>query len=224
MRTVGALAAAGLAVVIGVLNGEAALAQDAAGPWRSYVGGAVTWVHHTGYFPNTATQADTQQYTVGGKAFVGYRLNEWLQVEGAYHYFNSVVVEGLPFASRERSYALSGSLVHVTKPLSQWFGPGFESVHGLFRLGLAYKNIQQTFPTETLQEGILSGVIGAGVEVRFTPQWFGRVEYEFLSTAIGGPMQTIPALNSLLKLRMGGTHNVVNVMNTPLALTLGMNF
>ena len=192
--------------------------------FRYYAGAAFTWVHHTGYVPGTTTQADVAQYAIGGKAFAGYRFNEFLQFEVAYHHLGRVQVEGLPFISYERSYAVSGSVVHVTEALSRWFGPGFEWVHGMFRAGLAYKNIQQTLPTETLEEGILSGVIGAGLEFRLTPRMFARIEYEFLSTAIGGPQQSIPALNSLFEVRIGGTHRVVNVMNTPLALSLGVNF
>ncbi len=189
-----------------------------------YAGAAFTWVHHTGYFPNTTSQADVAQYTIGGKAFLGYRLFESTQFEVAYHHLGRVEVEGLPFMSHERSYAVSGSVIHVTPALSRWLGPSYDWIHAIFRLGLAYKNIEQTFPTETLQEGILSVVVGTGLEFRLSPSMFARIEYEFLSTAIGGPTQSIPALNSLLEIRFGGTHRVVNVMNTPLALTLGVNF
>ena len=205
-----------------MLTGDEASAQT--DDFRFYAGAGFNWVHHTGYVPNSATQADTAQYVIGGKAFGGYRFNEFLQFEVAYHHLGRVQVEGLPFVSYERSYAISGSAVHVTEPLSRWFGPGFERVHGMFRAGLAYKNIQQTLPSETLEEGILSGVIGAGFEFRLTPRTFARVEYEFLSTAIGGPLQSIPALNSLFEVRIGGTHRVINVMNTPLALSFGVNF
>jgi hypothetical protein len=193
-------------------------------PSRLYAGAAFTWVHHTGYVPGAVTQADVAQYAIGGKAFVGFRAHEYVQFEAAYHYLGQVQVEGLPYPSDERSYAFSGSAVHVSQPLSRWLGSGFQSIHGLLRLGLAYKNISQTLPNETVREGILSGVIGAGFEFRLSPTFFARIEYEFLSTAIGGKTQSIPALNSSFDLRIGGTQRVVNVMHTPLALTLGANF
>jgi hypothetical protein len=47
------------------------------------------------------------------------------------------------------------------------------------------------------------------------------MEYEFLSTAIGGPSQPTPALNSLSIVHFGGTQRAINVMHTPLALTIG---
>jgi hypothetical protein len=97
-------------------------------------------------------------------------------------------------------------------------------LHAFVRLGLAYKHVEQTSAVGTLDEGFLSGVIGAGIEARFTPQWFGRIEYEFLSTAIGGPPQSVPGFKGLYSLKFGGTDRVINVMNTPIAFTLGYNF
>jgi hypothetical protein len=155
---------------------------------RFYVGGAFNWVHHTGYVPDTPTQADTAQYTVGFKVFGGYRFMPQNSVEIAYHHLGQVQIEGLPIETHERAWAISGSLVHVSPPFSQWIGPGplNDYLRAFVRLGLAYKHVEQTSALGTLDEGFLSGVIGAGIQAQFTPQWFGRIEYEFLSTAIGG--------------------------------------
>lgn len=207
-----------------LLAGPASAQTDDASFNRFYVGGAFNWVHHTGYVPNSPTQADTAQYSIGGKAFGGLRLNSSFSVEAAYHYLGEVQVEGLPVVTHERSQAVSGSLVYMTPPLPQFLGTNFASWHLMARGGLAYKRITQTSALEAVSEGILSGVIGAGAEFRITPQIFTRLEYEFISTAIGGPTQSAPALNSSFKANFGGTNRVINVMHTPLALTVGIYF
>jgi hypothetical protein len=193
---------------------------------RFYVGGAFNWVHHTGYVPNTATQADTAEYTIGFKVFGGYRFTAQNSVEVAYHHLGKVSIEGLPIPTTEQSWAISGSFVHVSPPFSQWIGPGplNDYLHAFVRLGLAYKHIEQDSAVGTLDEGILSAVIGAGIEARFTPQWFARLEYEYISTAIGGPPQRVPGFKGLYSVTIGGTYRTINVMNTPIALTLGYNF
>jgi hypothetical protein len=102
------------------------------------------------------------------------------------------------------------------------------------RLGLAYKDVTQTSltladliqgrPAETFQEGFLAGVLGAMVEWWFTQRLFARFEYEFISTAIGGPPEAVPELRGLFKASFGSTRRVVNLMNTPLSVSLGGNF
>jgi opacity protein-like surface antigen len=193
---------------------------------RFYAGGAFNWVHHTGYVPNTTTQADTAEYTVGFKVFGGYRFTPQSSFEVAYHHLGKVKIEGLPIDTHEQAWAVSGSFVHVSPAFSQWVGPGplNDYLHAFVRLGLAYKHVEQISALGTLNEGFLSGVIGAGIEARFTPQWFGRIEYEFLSTAIGGPPQSVPGFKGLINVKIGGTDRVINVMNTPIAFTLGYNF
>jgi outer membrane protein with beta-barrel domain len=190
---------------------------------RFYVGAAFNWTHHTGYVPNTTFSVE--RYTVGGKVFGGYRLNEVVQLEGAYHYLGRVpFYEGVLTNSHESSWAVSGSVFLVSPPISNWIGPTHVPIHAFVRFGLAYKDITHESVFGTFHEGILSGVFGAGWEYRLTPSVFARVEYEFLSTAIGGGSQNIPALNSLFQVNIGATNRVVNVMHTPLAVTLGMNF
>ena len=88
-----------------------------------------------------------------------------------------------------------------------------------------YKDITQTTSiVGTFHEGALAGVVGAALEFHMTPHWFGRIEYEFISTALTGPSESAPALRGLFRVNLGGTHNVVNVMNTPLSVTIGYNF
>jgi hypothetical protein len=95
-------------------------------------------------------------------------------------------------------------------------------IHVFVRLGLAYKDITQEAADGTFRAGTLAAVFGAGLEYRLPSNLFVRFEYEYLSTAIGGPPQ--PAPMRIAPLVFGGTHRVVNVMHTPLALTLGANF
>ena len=166
-------------------------------------------------FPNCGVLL---QRRLGGAGYPAF------SVEAAYHYLGEVQVEGLPVVTHERSHAVSGSLVYMTPPLPQFLGTNFASWHLMARAGLAYKRITQTSALEAVNEGILSGVIGAGAEFRITPQVFTRLEYEFISTAIGGPTQSAPALNSSFKANFGGTNRVINVMHTPLALTVGVYF
>src|SRR5262245_4792916 len=62
---------------------------------RFYAGGAFNWVHHTGYVPNTTTQADTAEYHVGFKVFGGYRFTAQNSFEVAYHHLGKAKIEGL---------------------------------------------------------------------------------------------------------------------------------
>jgi outer membrane protein with beta-barrel domain len=193
---------------------------------RFYVGGAFNWVHHTGYVPNSPTEASAAEYTVGFKTFGGYRFTPQNSVEVAYHYLGRVHIEGMPVETTEQSWAVAASFVHVSPPWSQWLGPGpfGDYLHSFVRFGLAYKHIEQDSVIGTLDEGIVSLVIGTGVEARFTPEWFGRIEYEYISTAIGGPPQRVPGFKGLYAITIGGTNRTINVMNTPLAITIGRNF
>jgi opacity protein-like surface antigen len=189
---------------------------------RYYVGAAVNWVHHTGYVPESSWSAE--RYGFGGKVFGGYRFTETISFEAAYHYLGKVsFYEGSPILSDERSYAVSGSAVFLSPALSTWVGPTSLPIHGFVRLGLAYKDITHWSVAGTFHEGVLSGVLGAGFEFRPTANVFVRLEYEFLSTAIGGPSRPVPILNSLTTAHFGGTERAINVMHTPLALTLGVN-
>ena len=184
---------------------------------RHYVGGALNWAHHTGYVPNTSW--DVEHYTFGAKVFGGYRINDHVAVEIAYHYLGRAPFdEGFAVPSYERSHALSGSVVIVSPWVSSW-----APIHVFVRLGLAYKDITHEAVVETFHEGTLAGVLGAGLEYRLPSNLFVRFEYEFISTAIGGSVQTVPTLG-LFPVNVGGTRRVINVMHTPLALTLGANF
>jgi hypothetical protein len=207
-----------------------------------YVGGAFSWTHHTGYLPvnslagpswNGLEVWNVGQYTPGGKVFAGYRFTSNWQVEGAFHYLGTAsFMSGLPNAgtiipltNQERSWAVAGSVIYAFPPLSDLVGPTPIPMHLLLRFGLAYKDItQDTSLVGRFHEGTLAGVVGAALEFRMTPHWFTRIEYEFISTALTGPSESVPALRGLFRVNLGGTHNVVNVMNTPLSLTLGYNF
>jgi hypothetical protein len=192
-----------------------------------YIGGALNRTHHTGYVPAQPGQPQefsAQQYAWGFKVFGGYRFTENVAIEAAYHHLGQVsFFEGNPIWSTEHSYAVSGSVVLTSPALSRWIGPTWVPVYFFTRFGLAYKDITHVSVFGTFNEGILSGVFGAGFEFRPTQNMFVRLEYEFLSTAIGGPPMSIPALNSLFNITFGGTHRAINVMNTPLALTVGVN-
>jgi OmpA-like transmembrane domain len=192
-----------------------------------YVGAALNWVHHTGYVPNTPHSA--QAYTFGGKVFGGYRITPGnriapgIQLELAYHYLGEVAFnEGSPILSHERSQAVAGSVMFFAPNLSPWIGAPVP-IHVFVRVGAAYKDIHHSAFYGTFNEGILSAVLGVGWEYRILPRLFVRVEYEYLSTAIGGPLQSVPGLEGDYHVTIGGTRRAINVMHTPLALTVGVN-
>lgn len=173
------------------------------------------------------------QYASGGKVFAGYRFTSNWQVEGAFHYlgtanFMSTVPSAgtlIPVGNQERSYALAGSVIYASPPLSDLVAPTPVPMHLLLRFGLAFKDItENTTFLGSFHEAMLAGVVGAALEFRITPHWFTRLEYEFISTALTGPSESVPALRGLFRVNMGGTRDVVNVMNTPLSLTVGYNF
>jgi len=193
-----------------------------------YAGGALNWVHHTGYVPTTGPAGNlpysAQAYTFGGKIFGGYRLNPNVQFELAYHYLGEITFfEGTFPLSHERSQALAGSVMFVSPNLSPYFywAPPVP-IHAFVRFGLAYKDILHTSAVGDFREGILSGVFGAGWEYRIQ-NMFVRIEYEYISTAIGGPPMAVPGLKGDWHVTIGGTHRAINVMHTPIALTVGVN-
>lgn len=208
---------------------------------RFYVGIGVGGVHHTGYLPGWSLASEpprqqgfnVQQYALGGKIYAGYVIYDWLRVEGAFHYLGSAdfpsiywVAPGVPALSfnTEKSYALAGSFVFVSPPLSTWSIPTYVPTYLLLRVGAAGKDINQTGNAGSFEETTLAAVVGAGFEFRPTRSWFARLEYEHLSTAIGGPRMRVPELRGLFNLDIGGTQNIVNVMHTPLSVSVGHYF
>jgi len=192
-----------------------------------YFGAGAQEVHHTGFVPNKPWY-NMEKYEPGAKAYVGYRFNDIISAELGFDYLGSNTFdEGFPTLSTERSFAITGTALFFTPPMSQWPIPiptwGIP-VRAFARGGLAYKNIHQTAFDGTFDEGILSFVVGAGAEFEFSPRWFVRAEYEFISTAVGGPCQPFTALNGLFTARFGGTQRVVNAMHTELAVSAGMRF
>ena len=195
-----------------------------------YVGAGVYMDHHTGFVPNTNNIYNVEKYEPGGKAFVGYHINDTFSAELSVDYFGSTsFYEGFPNQSTERSFAVTGTVLAFTPPVSEWM-PWADKIWmpvpvRLFaRGGLAYKNIHQQADDGTFDEGILSFVVGGGAEFEISPRWFARFEYEFVSTALNGPSEPFTALNGLFTAHLGGTARVVNVMNTELALSAGYRF
>jgi hypothetical protein len=196
-----------------------------------YVGAGVFADHHTGFVPNTNNMYNIEKYEPGGKAFVGYRINDTFSTELSFDYFGSTsFYEGFPTMSTERSFAVTGTVLAFTPPMSEWMPwyndvmPSTMPVRLFARGGLAYKNIHQEAYDGTFDEGILSFVVGGGAEFEITPRWFARVEYEFVSTALSGPSEPFTALNGLFTAHLGGTARVVNVMNTEIAVSGGFRF
>jgi opacity protein-like surface antigen len=210
---------------------------------RFYIGAGGGGVHHTGYLPAwslageppAANGFNVQQYGMGGKVYAGYEVYDWLRLEGAFHYLGSAnflsafFPPGLPgvralSVNTETSYALAGSVVFVSPPLSRWSIPTYVPTFMLFRVGVAGKDINQTGNAGSFEERTLAGVLGTGFEFRLTPNWFARLEYEYLSTAIGGPRMSVSEFRGLFHANFGGTQNVVNVMHTPLSASIGYRF
>lgn len=191
----------------GEARGDDGPAADVASGWTAgyYAGVAANGVHHTGYVPGTVFNAE--KYAVGGKIFGGYQFAPWGQIEVAYHYLGQVsFAEGLPFSSKERSHAISGSFLFVTHPISTWLIPTFTPVRLLLRTGLAYKHIAHNSTLGSFEEGVAAGLVGVGWQFEITERLFARVEYEFLTPAIGG------------------TNRAINVMHTPLSVVVGAKF
>ncbi len=225
------LAAALVVAFVAVAPASRAVAQTRSGPvdvtltspYRFYVGGGVSVVHHTGYMPYSPF--NSEEWVPGTKVFGGYKITDWLLVEGAWHYLGTArFFESPGVRARETSNSLSATLLYYSPPVSSWLFDTPLPVHVLVRGGLAFKDIYQTSVVQTNEEGILAFVVGAGLEVEFSKRWFGRLEYEFVSTAIGGPGQNVPTLKGLFNLNIGGTRRVINLMTTPISLSVGYRF
>ena len=230
MRNRVRLAAASIAALVTLGGGLVAVTSPAhsqdvtlMSPYRFYAGVGAGVVHHTGYMPNTCF--NSEMWVPGVKLFGGVKINDWLLFEAAYHYLGtSTFFESAGVRARETAHSLSGSLIYYSPALSRWLINTPVPIHILVRGGLAYKNIHQTSAVQTNSEGIFSFVVGAGLEFELTRRMFARVEYEFISTAIGGPSQRVPSLKGLFDLNIGGTRRVVNLMNTPITASLGWRF
>jgi hypothetical protein len=194
-----------------------------------YVGGSLSWIHHTGYVPNKAAgeAKDVEKYVFGGKLFGGYRYSDAVRFEIAYHHLgNAPYQEGFGATistSHVQSYALSGSVIYAFPELPPWFGHASLPSRVFVRGGFTVKNIQQQTIQGSFEEGTFAFVVGTGVEVKLTPRWFSRFEVEHLSVAIGGPIHSAPLLRGLINVGIGGTNHVPNVMHTQLMFTLGYN-
>jgi opacity protein-like surface antigen len=191
-----------------------------------YAGGGFSWVHHTGYLPDAqfnVTKWNVKEYVPGGKVFGGYRFNDSVQLELAFHYLGSATFVS-PGPNREHAETVAGSVIYAFPSLSSSLPSTNFSSHVMLRLGVAYKDIVQTSNTGGAHEDFVAGVVGAALECRPTPRHFVRFEYEFISTAVGGPLESAPMLRGLFKASFGGTRHVVNVMNTPLSLSVGADF
>jgi opacity protein-like surface antigen len=168
---------------------------------RFYIGAGIGGVHHTGYLPAISLAAqppsregfNVQQYALGGKLYAGYVIYDWLRVEGAFHYLGAADFESFyyrqpgaistPSFNTEKSYAVAGSFVFVSPPLSAWSIPTYVPIYLLLRVGAAGKDISQTGNAGSFEEITFAALVGAGFEFRITPSWFARLEYEYLSTA-----------------------------------------
>ena len=198
-----------------------------------YVGGGAFMDHHTGFVPNTNNVYNVEKYEPGGKVFVGWQFDRDWAAEFSVDYFGetSFYEKGFATESKERSFAVTGSVLWFTPPVSTWMPfyndvmpSGMVPVRLFARGGLAYKNIHQEAQDGTFDEGTLAFVVGGGAEFEISQRWFARFEYEFVSTALNGPSEPFTALNGLFTAHLGGTARVVNVMNTELAISAGYRF
>ncbi len=189
-----------------------------------YVGVGAFGNHHTGFSPLNHAY-NMQSYAVGGKAFVGYQFNEAVAAEVSFDYFGCASFpEGFPTDSKECSFAVTATGLLYSPPVSEWLMPTLVPIKLFARGGFAYKNIHQDSYDGAFDEGIFAFVVGGGAEFEIDPRWFMRVEYEYVSTAIGGPSEPYAALNDLFTANFGGTNRVVNAMHTEIAVSGGMRF
>ena len=208
MPSIGRLAAAFVAVVA-VACGHVALATEASAQslessppiYRFYGGAGVNGVHHTGYVPDTAFSSEI--YRAGAKAFAGYRVNDWVSFETAYHYLGEGRFdEGLAVESRERSQSVFGTVLVFSPAVFERVLP----TRAFLRGGFGYKAIRHVSAVAAFDEGVVSWVVGTGFEFELTSRLFARLEYEFVSRGIGG------------------TRHAINVMHTPLSVSVGVRF
>lgn len=233
VRAATASVVAGIAAIFLAAPAEANPLLSPKPVYEWYVGGGVFMNHHTGFVPNTNNQYNVEKYEPGGKAFVGWQFDKDWAAELSVDYFGetSFFEKGFATMSKERSFAVTATVLWFTPPMSAWM-PWYNAivpssmppVRAFARGGLAYKNIHQEAQDGTFDEGILSFVVGGGAEFDIDPRWFMRVEYFFVSTALNGPSQPFSALNGLFTAHLGGTARVVNVMNTEIAVTGGFRF
>jgi opacity protein-like surface antigen len=218
-----ALMAGVIAIAMGSLVAPARAQSIVPSPYRGYVGVGGNVAHHTGYMPNSPYNAE--MWTPGAKLFAGYRVNDWLALETTYHYLGtSQFDENVGVRARETSQSFSASVIFRTQPISRWVGSTLVPTRLLARLGLARKLIHQTSIVQTNTEFTTAAVVGLGVEFDITDRIFIRAEYEYISTAIGGPLQRVSGLAGLYYVTVGGTHRVVNAMHTPLSVSVGWRF
>jgi hypothetical protein len=87
-----------------------------------YVGGGAFMDHHTGFVPNTNNMYNVEKYEPGGKVFFGYHFDRDWSAEFSVDYFGetSFFEKGFPTESKERSFAVTGSVLWFTPAVSTW--------------------------------------------------------------------------------------------------------
>jgi opacity protein-like surface antigen len=178
-------------------------------PWTMsspYAGVGLTQTHHTGYA--LGVTSSTEEWTIGGKVYAGFRFSEAFSGEIAYHRLGEVEADGV-FNRRSvvDSQALAASLL-LKFPLSDipWIGPVLladTSFH--LKGGAAVKWIRQTFPgAAPIRHRGPTYLIGFGVERNFGERAFARFEYEYIGKIGAGP--------------------TIDVQHTPISVSVGMRF
>lgn len=196
-----------------------------------YFGGSTAITHHTGRMANStlvgpSVLGSMEEWVPSGRLFGGYRFDRNRSFEVGLHYLGhstySMFSGGTFIDSSVTAYAVSASLLYsVVIPHWYGIGDGLPPAMLFVRSGAAYKILTQSNITGDATEGYFAAVIGIGLEQELTQRWFMRLEYEHLTTAIGGPIQSAPWFKSLIDARVGGTHNVPNAMHTEIMISVG---
>jgi hypothetical protein len=140
-----ALRRALVAAFVAITPASVAVAQTRSGPvdvtlaspYRFYVGGGVNFVHHTGYMPYSTF--NSEEWVPGTKVFGGYKITDWLLVEGAWHYLGTArFFESPGVRARETANSLSATLLYYSPPVSTWLVDTPLALHVLVRGVIAY--------------------------------------------------------------------------------------
>lgn len=183
-------------LIVNAFTATSAFAAGAAGTW--YGGAKFGWSHYfdasgnKSYSDNlqNATDFNVDHDNVGGGIFGGYQINNWLAVEGGYDYLGNMQVNGNHGVNggKMKSQGLQLSMKASYAINDSW------DIYG--RAGMMGYRAESNVGNHSNFETGVRPLAAVGTEYAFTPNWAGRLEYQWVSNVGNSNQIGISADNS----------------------------
>ncbi|AZL85027.1 hypothetical protein EIJ81_10795 [Aliivibrio salmonicida] len=151
-----------------------------------YIGGKIGWTH----FSNgcESQNLDCDKEAMGGGVFLGYKLNEWLAIEGGYDYLGKAkaIYPSLDDPSIDAPYSAKFQGIELGLKADYYLNDNWNVFGKVGGLGWRAdkKGEELNYDVEGRDQDI-SLMLGAGLEYRLTKQLKTRFEYQWFDS-VGG--------------------------------------